>query len=203
LAEERAERLQRSRALNAIRVPARAVDAKDPSTLRHSERVADLADALAERLGWDGERPALLRGAGLVHDVGKIGVPDSIPFKPERLTSGEYEQVKQHARLGAQIVADALAPEQVSWVRAHHERVGGGCYPDGLAGDAIPDGALILAVADAWDVMTSHRPYAPPVPPDLALEECRREAGRQFAADVVAALEDLVAAGAASGADTG
>ncbi len=196
-AADRADRLERSQALNAIRVLARAVDAKDPSTRRHSERVAELAERIAGELGWTPERRALLRGAGLVHDVGKIGVPDSILFKPERLTSGEYEQVKQHARLGAQIVADALSAEQVAWVRGHHEREDGNGYPDGLAADAIPEGARILSVADAWDVMTSARPYAPPIPPDAAIDECRREAGAQFWATAVHALERLLDAGRA------
>jgi diguanylate cyclase (GGDEF)-like protein len=194
-AQERADRLERSQALNAIRVLARAVDAKDPSTRRHSERVSDLADRIAGELGWSSERRALLRGAGLVHDVGKIGVPDSILFKPGRLTSGEYEQVTQHARLGSQIVADVLSPEQVGWVRNHHERIDGGGYPDGLAGEEIPMGARVLAVADAWDVMTSDRPYAPPVPAGAALQECRREAGAQFCRECVDALERLVARG--------
>jgi len=194
-AEERADRLERSQALNAIRVLARAVDAKDPSTRRHSERVAELADRIAGELGWDADRRSQMRGAGLVHDVGKIGVPDSILFKPDRLTSGEYNQVKQHARLGAQIVADVLASEQVGWVRAHHERIDGGGYPDGLAGEAIPMGARILAVADAWDVMTSMRPYSPPVSAEAAIAECRRETGTQFCEECVEALARLVVAG--------
>ncbi|WP_217923667.1 diguanylate cyclase [Miltoncostaea oceani] len=200
-AQERADRLERSQALNAIRVLARAVDAKDPSTRRHSERVSELADQIAGELGWPAERRALLRGAGLVHDVGKIGVPDSILFKPGRLTSGEYEQVKQHARLGAQIVADVLSAEQVVWVRHHHERIDGAGYPDGLAGDDIPEGSRVLAVADAWDVMTSDRPYAPPITAEAALQECHRVAGSQFSPDVVDALARLVASGATRAAE--
>jgi diguanylate cyclase (GGDEF)-like protein len=200
-AEERAEHLERTQALNAIRALARAVDAKDPSTRRHSERVADLAVVLARHLGWDEQRAALLRETGLVHDVGKIGVPDSILFKPGRLTSGEYEQVKVHAALGAQIVADVLGAEQVRWVRSHHERLDGAGYPDGIEGDEIPVGARILAVADAWDVMTSARPYSRPVGPDEALEECRRMAGTQFCPSVVDALERLIAAGTVAAAE--
>ncbi|WP_217913284.1 diguanylate cyclase [Miltoncostaea marina] len=193
-AQERADRLERSQALNAIRVLARAVDAKDPSTRRHSERVAELADLIACELGWSHERRLALRAAGLVHDVGKIGVPDSILFKPGRLTRSEYELVKQHAPLGAQIVADVLAADQVGWVRSHHEREDGSGYPDGLRGDAIPMGARILAVADAWDVMTSSRAYSPPISALEATRECAGAVGRQFHPDVVAALERLVAA---------
>ena len=196
-AEERVTRLERSQALNAIRVLARAVDTKDPSTREHSERVAELADLIARELGWIGERRALLREAGLVHDVGKIGIPDSILFKPDRLAPDEYERVKQHAELGAQIVADVLTADQVAWVRSHHERVDGTGYPDGLAGDAIPMGARILAVADAWDVMITARPYSAPISAAAAGEECRRMAGTQFSPEVVAALERLVATGIA------
>ena len=182
-AEERADRLQRVQALQSIRVLARAVDAKDTSTREHSERVADLAVALGTAIGWDTERLVRLREAGLVHDVGKIGVPDAILFKPARLTPAEYDEITRHAAIGAEMVADVLTPEQVSWVRGHHERWDGGGYPDGLAGDAIPDGARVLALADAWDVMTSERPYHAPLTVAEALAECRRCAGTQFPAE--------------------
>ncbi len=136
-AEERVARLERSQSLNAIRVLARAVDAKDPSTRQHSERVAAWAQIIARELGWLAERSAMLHEAGLVHDVGKIGVPDHILFKPDRLSAAEHEEVKQHAALGARIVADVLSADQVAWVRSHHERVDGTGYPDGLTRDAI------------------------------------------------------------------
>ena len=175
---------------------ARAVDAKDPATRRHSGRVADLAVQLATALGWDAIRCVALRDAGLMHDVGKIAVPDAILLKPGPLTAEEYEVVKTHAAVGAGIVADVLSAEQVAWVRHHHERVDGGGYPDGMGGDAIPPGARILAVADAVDVMITPRAYAPGITIDDALEECRRCAGSQFDPDVVDALGRLVAVGA-------
>ena len=134
-ATERAERLERRQALTSLRVLARAIDARDPSTQRHSERVADLAARIATALGWSPDRVELLRDAGLVHDVGKIGTPDSILLKPGRLDHAEYEQIKEHAALGARMVDDVLLPEQVAWVRHHHERLDGRGYPDGLAGD--------------------------------------------------------------------
>lgn len=194
---ERANRLARSQALQSIRVLARAVDAKDPSTRRHAERVADLAVSLATALGWPTERMVRLREAGLVHDVGKVGIPDAILFKPGRLTAEERAEINRHAAIGAGMVADVLTDEQVSWVRGHHERWDGAGYPDGLAGEEIPDGARIIAVADAWDVMTSVRPYnASPLDVDRALEECRACAGTQFAPEVVEALARIVAAGA-------
>jgi diguanylate cyclase (GGDEF)-like protein/putative nucleotidyltransferase with HDIG domain/PAS domain S-box-containing protein len=195
-ADERAERLARSQALQSIRVLARAVDAKDPSTLRHSERVADLAVAIATAMGWDSEALMRLREAGLVHDVGKIGVPDSILFKPDRLTRDEYREITRHAAIGAEILADVLLPSQVAWVRGHHERWDGGGYPDGLAGEAIPDGARVLALADAWDVMTSRRPYHSPLTVEAALIECDRCSGTQFAPEAVAALRGLIGSGA-------
>ncbi len=195
-AEERADRLQRVQALQSIRVLARAVDAKDPSTREHSERVADLAVSLAASMGWDADRLVRLREAGLVHDVGKIGVPDRVLFKPARLTMEEYAEITRHAAIGAEMVADVLTPEQVSWVRGHHERWDGSGYPDGLAGEAIPDGARVLALADAWDVMTSERSYHVPLTVADALAECRRWTGAQFAADLVDAIDRLVGAGA-------
>ena len=172
------------------------MDAKDPSTRMHSERVADLSVRLATALGWSSERIAALGEAALIHDVGKIGVPDAILLKPGRLTPPEYEVVKGHAVLGALIGADVLSPEQTGWVRHHHERWDGGGYPDGLTGDEIPAGSQVIAVADALDVMCSARIYATPRPVDVALDEIRREAGRQFAPAVVAALVRLAEVGA-------
>jgi response regulator RpfG family c-di-GMP phosphodiesterase len=188
-AQERAERLARNQVLHGIRALARAVDAKDHSTHEHSDRVSNLAGLLAEGLGWLPERVALLREAALVHDVGKIGVPDALLLKPGRLTAEEYARVKAHAALGAQIASGVLDQEQTAWVRSHHERYDGTGYPDGLSGDAIPAGAQLLAVADAWDVMTSERPYSTTTQPLEALAECRRQVGGQFAPAAVAALE--------------
>jgi diguanylate cyclase (GGDEF)-like protein len=195
-AEERAERLERVRALAGLRALARAVDAKDHSTRRHSERVAHVAVQLATAVGWPVSRAARLHEAGLLHDVGKIGVPDAVLFKPGSLTPEEFEQVKQHAPLGANIAAEVLDREQVEWIRHHHERWDGTGYPDGLAGAEPGDGAHILALADAWDVMTSARSYKSPLAVPAALEECRTQSGLQFAPWTVEALERLVAAGA-------
>jgi diguanylate cyclase (GGDEF)-like protein len=192
-AAERLDRLQRSHALAGIRALARAIDAKDPSTREHSERVAALAARLAHVSGWPAERIALLHEAALVHDVGKIGVPDAVLLKPGRLDAAEYEQVKQHAALGARIVDDILSPEQVGWIRSHHERPDGRGYPDGLRGGQIPDGAALLAAADCFDVMTVARSYTSVKAPEAALAECRALAGEQFTARAVAALEAALA----------
>jgi HD-GYP domain-containing protein (c-di-GMP phosphodiesterase class II) len=184
--------LNRGQALAGLRALARAIDAKDHTTRQHSDRVAALARAIALRLGWSADRARRLHEAGLVHDVGKIGIPDAILLKPGRLTAEEYEQVKAHAALGATIVEDVLGAEQVEWVRWHHERPDGQGYPDRLDDAAIPEGAAIIALADSWDVMTVSRPYSPPKPPGLALTECQRLAGRQFRAALVDVLADIV-----------
>lgn len=194
-AGERAERLERAQVLAGLQGLARAVDAKDPSTRRHSERVAELAVAVARELGWPEERCRELREAGLLHDVGKIGVPDAVLFKPGRLTAEEYEAVKKHAPLGAEIVTDILSVEQVSWVRHHHERVDGHGYLDGIAGDAIPDGARILAVADSWDVMTSIRAYSDARAREEALAELERCSGGQFDPPVAEAMRRVTTSG--------
>ena len=194
--EARAAELRRGQTFQSIRVLARSVDAKDPSTRRHSERVAALAAAIAEALGWTPERVALLHEAGLVHDVGKIAVSDQVLFKPDVLGELDMVKVRMHAALGAEMLSDVLTPEQASWVRAHHERWDGEGYPDRLAGEAIPEGARILHLADAWDVMASNRPYVEPREPAEALAECRRLAGGQFWEPAVSCLERLWAEGA-------
>ncbi|MEO9174115.1 MAG: diguanylate cyclase [Gaiellales bacterium] len=193
--DEQSRRLEAATTLAAVRALATAVDAKDSSTQRHSERVAALASALAGVLGWDATRIALLRDAALVHDVGKIGIPDRVLLKPGPLTAEEYEQIKPHAALGAGMVGGLLSVEQVSWIRHHHERYDGAGYPDGLVGDAIPDGARILAVADTWDAMTVARPYGAPRLPSDALEEARRSAGAHLWPAAVDALVLLYEAG--------
>jgi diguanylate cyclase (GGDEF)-like protein/putative nucleotidyltransferase with HDIG domain len=190
-AAERLSELQRSQALVGIRALARAIDARDPSTSEHSERVAKLTARLAEQRGWSPARVALLHEAALVHDVGKIGIPDAILLKPSRLTREEYEIIKEHAALGARIVEDVLCAEQVEWVLSHHERPDGLGYPRGLPGDELSEGGALLAAADAFDVMVSARPYSPGRSIDEALRECHELAGRQFTADAVAALEGL------------
>lgn len=199
---ERADRLERLRSLEGLRALARAVDARDPYTQRHSERVAQLARRLAIGLGWSEQRADELREAGLVHDVGKIGVPDAVLLKPAALDAEERAQIVRHAALGARIVADILGPEATAWVRSHHERVDGAGYPDGLAGDEIPEGARILALADTWDAMTTDRPYRRGMSLQDALAECRRCSGAQLWPPGVAVLEGLLAPPARPGGHT-
>jgi putative nucleotidyltransferase with HDIG domain len=198
---ERAARLEHQQALNAVLALARAVDAKDPYTMLHSQRVAETAARLALELGWSADRVRLLHEAAVLHDVGKIAVPDLVLTKPGRLTQDEFALVREHSVRGAEIVAETLTPEQVAWVRGHHERFDGGGYPDGLAGHDIADGARVLALADAWDAMTSDRPYRPGMSPAQAFAVCREERRAQFCPDAVDALARLWDAGALAGQD--
>lgn len=201
-AEDRAEQAERSRTLSAITALARAVDAKDPTTQRHSERVGAAAAAIAGLLGWTPERRAKLHEAGLVHDVGKIGVPDSILRTTAPLTPAEAEVMKTHAALGARIVHDVLSPEQSLWVLHHHERWDGGGYPRGVAGESIPEGAQILAVADAWDAMTANRHYRKSLAIDDVLDELRAGRGSQWSPRAVDALMELWSCGQLIPVDT-
>ncbi len=195
--DERIDQLTRSRTVAALQALARAIDAKDSGTARHSERVAVVATAIARTLDWPAGRIDALHEAALLHDVGKIGVPDELLLKTAPLTGEEREQLRIHAILGAEIVTDVFSNEQIAWVRSNHERWDGSGYPDGLAGDAIPLGAQILAVADAWDAMTSAQSYRDPLSVSEALDELRRGRGRDFAPRVVDVVEALAAAGMA------
>ena len=136
-----------------------AVDAKDSYTRSHCQTVSQLSVVIAMELGIDRERLVRIRLAGLLHDVGKIGVPDSILQKPTALTGEEYDVMKGHSELGAAIVEAAGMPTEALWVRHHHERTDGAGYPAGLSGDEIPLESRIIHVADAFEAMTSDRPY--------------------------------------------
>jgi putative nucleotidyltransferase with HDIG domain len=192
---QRTRELDRSQALVGLRALARAIDAKDPATQEHSERVAALSARLASARGWAPDRVALLRDAALLHDVGKIGVPDAILLKDGPLDDGEFALVREHAVLGARIVGDVLEREQVAWIAGHHERPDGAGYPGALRGDDVPEGASLLALADAWDVMVSDRSYSAPMTAEAALAEARARAGTQFAVTAVEALESLARRG--------
>jgi putative nucleotidyltransferase with HDIG domain len=140
---------------------ARTMRSRDPRTYEHGERVRDYAINIARALGMT-DRHALdaIAGAAVVHDVGKLGIHDEVLNKPGPLTPAEYELVKQHVTIGADLIASALLPRELALiVRHHHERWDGTGYPDGLRGAAIPPGARIVAIADCFDSLTSARPY--------------------------------------------
>jgi putative nucleotidyltransferase with HDIG domain len=166
-----------------------AVEAKDPYTAGHSARVQHVALTLGDELGLSRAELEDLRLGGLFHDIGKIAIPDAILLKPSRLTAEENERMKEHSAEGARIVGKLSRLHSiVPIVCHHHERWDGRGYPDGLAGDETPLLASIVGLADAWDAMTTERPYAPAMAPEDALEEIRRGNGTQFAPAVAQAM---------------
>jgi diguanylate cyclase (GGDEF)-like protein len=165
-----------------------AVDAKDSYTRSHSQTVSQLSVLVAAELGLDDEHLARIRVAGLLHDVGKIGIPDAILNKPAKLTADEYLQMQTHSLLGYDIISAADLPIEARWVRHHHERYDGHGYPDKLDGENIPLEARIIGVADAYEAMTSDRPYRKAPGQDYAIGELRRHAGTQFDPQAAEAL---------------
>ncbi len=170
-----------------------AVDAKSYYTLRHTSRVTEMCEKIASALGLSLEEAATLEIAAMVHDLGKIGTPDLVLAKPEALSDEEWVDVLKHPDLGSSILAqvDELA-EVAAIVRHHHERVDGTGYPDGLVGEAIPKLARILCVVDAYEAMTSERPYRPALSHAEAINELIKGKGTQFDADIVDAFVNAI-----------
>ncbi|MGH2838453.1 MAG: bifunctional diguanylate cyclase/phosphohydrolase, partial [Thermoleophilaceae bacterium] len=172
---------------------AQAVDTRIAVPDEHSSAVARYAAAIAEELDWSGTDLALLRMAAMLHDVGKVGIPDSILRKAGPLTEEEFEQMRQAPVTGAELVGrvEGLGPI-VPWIYHAHEHLDGSGYPEGLRGEAIPRASRIIAVADAFDAMTTNRPYRPAMGREDAVAELRRCAGSQFDPICVDALERSV-----------
>ena len=180
-----------ARTFNVLQGLVFAIDTKDRYTKRHSEDVARYAVFLAERVGLEPGLIEAIRTAGLLHDVGKIGIPDTILRKPGALTADEYEVVKQHVALGESIVRDLVAIEIVrTGIRHHHERWDGKGYLDGLAGEEIPVVARILAVGDAFSAMTTTRPYRKALSVEEALRRLGDAAGSQLDERLVVSFID-------------
>lgn len=171
---------------------ARAVDAKDAGTRSHSETVAQLCVAIGERLQIEPTGLERLRLAGLLHDVGKIGVADAILQKPDTLAPDELSAMTEHVEIGHAILLAAELPIEAHWVLHHHERIDGGGYPAGMSGASIPVESRIIAVADAFEAMTGTRPYREAVSVDEAIVELQANAGTQFDSRCVDALVDVV-----------
>lgn len=172
-----------------IRALTSAIDAKDPYTSGHSERVARIAVRLGEELGLAANQRSDLYLMGLLHDVGKIGIHDGVLKKPGKLSPEEYRQIQAHVRIGVHILSDLKKLHHLlPGVAHHHECVDGSGYPAGLSGEEIPMCARILAVADAFDAMSSSRPYRKRVSPDQIDDNFRKGAGSQWDPAVVQAL---------------
>jgi putative nucleotidyltransferase with HDIG domain len=167
--------------LNAITALVYALEAKDAYTSGHSQRVAQLSVSIAQQLSLPSEQVERLKLAGLLHDIGKIGTQESLLSKPRRLNEEQYQLVKLHPEIGQRILSPIVDNSEILHaVRGHHERYDGKGYPDGLKKSKIPLGARILAVSDAYEAMTSDRPYRAAMSPDAALSQIESNKGTQF-----------------------
>jgi HD-GYP domain-containing protein (c-di-GMP phosphodiesterase class II) len=165
------------------------MEAKDHYTAAHADMLAMMAVSVGRKLGLSETELRDLQFASVLHDIGKIGIPGNILNKPDKLTDEEFAVMAEHTIIGERIISaiDYLAPIGKA-IRAAHERWDGRGYPDGVAGEAIPRPARILFVCDAFHAMTSDRPYRKAMPAEEALEELRRNAGKQFDPEVVEAF---------------
>ncbi|MBR1750238.1 MAG: HD domain-containing protein, partial [Ruminococcus sp.] len=167
--------------IHVVQSLAEAIDAKDTYTNGHSSRVAEYSQEIAKRAGYSVKEQSDIYMMGLLHDVGKIGVPDAIINKPSRLTDEEFKLIKEHPEKGARILENIKEmPKLVTGARWHHERYGGGGYPDNLSGKCIPEEARIIAVADAYDAMTSKRSYRDVLSQEYVRGEIKKGIGTQF-----------------------
>jgi len=187
IVEERTGKLQeayltlKKAHLESVKVLAEAIDAKDPYTRGHSDRVKKMSLRLALSLGLTEDKLEILEYAALLHDIGKIGINDGILQKSEPLSPEEFQLIQEHPLIGVKIVEGIeFFEEMIPMIRSHHERFDGNGYPDGLIGKAIPLGARIIAISDAFDAMTSLRPHQPLMPLEDVLVEMERGKGRQF-----------------------
>ena len=178
---------------HTIQALALALEAKDSYTAGHSRRVSRFAYLLARRLGLSHEKCEDIRGGALMHDIGKIGVPERVLLKPERLSEEEVQLIQMHPVIGAQILEPVRSLRRyVPALRHHHERWDGKGYPDGLSGEAIPIEARITLIADTFDAITSDRPYRPCKPLELAIDQFTRFAGTQFDPECVRVFLEIL-----------
>lgn len=179
--------------LDMIQTLRYTVEAKDSYTRGHSDRVSEYSVLIGEKLGLSEEQIKTLRIGGLFHDIGKIGIPDSILLKPAKLTDDEYSQIKNHPSIGAHILGNAtIFKEIIPIVKHHHEKYDGNGYPSRLKGEEIPYMARIAAVADTFDAMTSRRSYRGPIDIEHVKEEIKRCEGTQFDPQIAEAFLDIL-----------
>jgi putative nucleotidyltransferase with HDIG domain len=179
--------------VSTIRVLAAAIEARDRYTLGHSTRVAANAIALAKDIGLSPEKVEEIEIACLFHDVGKIRIPDSILHKRGRLDPSQLKEMRKHPEYGAEILSKARTLyKYIPAVRHHHEWFDGTGYPDGLSRDMIPEAAAIISLADAYDAMTSDRPYRQAMTKGHALSLIMQEAGRQFHPELARAFRKII-----------
>jgi putative nucleotidyltransferase with HDIG domain len=179
--------------LDTIGALAHAIEAKDGYTIQHCENMTGRAVALAQAMGLPAKELENIRMGAILHDIGKIGIPDAVLNKPGKLTNEEYELMKQHAAIGARIVQSVGALQGVvPIIRYHQERYDGSGYPEGLKGEEIPIGARIIGVVDTYGAMTEDRVYRATPGHYKALDELQRLAGKQFDPTVVAAFISLL-----------
>lgn len=170
----------------------RTIELKDPYTAGHSRRVSEFIDLITLELRLSDFDRHYIHIAAHLHDIGKIGIPDGILLKTASLSFAEYEVMKEHPEIGASIFEGLEGFEDMAKIiRHHHERFDGKGYPYGLAGDDIPYGAAIIAVADAFDAMTTYRSYKKLIPPDMAFMEIIKNSGRQFHPKIVEAFSSV------------
>jgi diguanylate cyclase (GGDEF)-like protein/putative nucleotidyltransferase with HDIG domain len=182
--------------LSAIYALVSTVEARDPYTYGHSRKVNSYAVALAEAIGLSPDDVSKVSTAALLHDIGKIGIPDKVLNKKGKLSKEDWEAIKSHPRLGANIVGNV--PQLIPCVNSilhHHERWDGGGYPEGLKGEEIPIEARILAIADSFEAMTSARPYRPALCSEKVVKELRRCGGSQFDPELVGVFIGIIEAG--------
>ena len=183
----------RRQAIDALLAFANSIDARDPSTYQHSQRVGELARAIAQHMGLPPDEVDIIYLSARLHDLGKVGIADAILFKPGRLTEEEYQIIKEHPIISAQVVKNfPTFGIGHDIIKHHHERYDGTGYPDGLAGEEIPLGARIIAVADTYDAIISDRPYRAGLSREVALQRIIEQKGKQFDPQVVDAFLEVM-----------
>lgn len=182
--------------LETINAFNKALEAKDPYTSGHSLRVQQYSEKLAEALGLSSKKLMNIRNAAILHDIGKIGIDDSILKKPGKLTKEEFDMIKKHPEIGSDILKDVdFLRNAAIIIRSHHERYDGKGYPDGIKGEEIPVESMILSIADVYDAMTSDRPYRGALSKEEALDEIKRNAGIQFSPEIANKFVEIMSEG--------